>query len=164
VRYALYFALSVIGLTAGTLITFNHISVASTGSTVVDTLAPPVADTLPTPGVATPAVPTAADYAKSAESDEIWRSTHAHAYTIAELRARGDGKRTPRDSVQDRVFTFVKSGQRSRAIGELERWVSAHPTDDALLLALARLLSEDGRSNDAIGRYRQILALHGRSK
>jgi hypothetical protein len=160
----LYFALSVIGLTAGTLITFNHISVASAGNAVVDTLAPPVADTLPSPGVATPAVPTAADYARYAESDEIWRSSQAHSYTIAELRARGDGKRTPRDSVQDRVFTFVKAGQRSRAIGELERWVAAHPTDDALLLALARLLSEDGRSNDAIGRYRQILALHGRSK
>jgi hypothetical protein len=160
----LYFALSVIGLTAGTLVAFNHISSTGAANVIADTLAGPTADTLPTPGVTTPANPTAADYARYAESDLIWRSMNARPYTVAQLRARGDGKRSPRDSVQDRVFTFAKSGQRSRAIAELERWVAAHPTDDALLLALARLLSEDGRSNDAIGRYRQILALHRRSQ
>jgi predicted Zn-dependent protease len=164
VRYALYFALSVIGLTAGTLMAFNHISNTSSMNVAADTLVAPTADTLPTPGVITPANPTAADYARYAESDEIWRSTNARPYTIAELRARGDGKRTPRDSVQDQVFTLARSGKRSRAITELERWVAAHPTDDALLLALARLLSEDGRSNDAIRRYRQILALHRRGQ
>ena len=78
--------------------------------------------------------------------------------------ARGDGKRTARDSVQDRVFAYVRAGQRPRAIADLERWVAAHPTDDQLLLSLARLLAEEGRSNDAIGRYRQILALHRRNQ
>src|SRR5262249_24086432 len=142
--------------------TFDRLSVIGVAAASADTLASPTADTLPTPGVATPAVPTAADYARFAESDAMWRELNAHPYTIAELRARGDGKRTPRDSVRDRVFRFVRTGQRSRAIADLERWVSPHPTDDALLLSLARLLSEDGRSNDAIGRYRQILALHNR--
>ncbi|MGH7617618.1 MAG: BTAD domain-containing putative transcriptional regulator [Gemmatimonadaceae bacterium] len=162
-RYALYFALSVIGLTTGTLVTFRHISVVA-APVAADTLAAPTADTLPTPGIATPASPTADDYARYAESDEIWRSTHARPFSIADLRARGDGKRTARDSVQDRVFQFVRAGQRGRAITDLEHWVTAHPADDALLLSLARLLSEDGRASDAIGRYRQILALHRRSE
>jgi Flp pilus assembly protein TadD len=163
-RYALVFALSVIALTTGALVTFNHISVTGAAVTTADTLAPPTADTLPSPGVATPLTPTAADYARYAPSDKAWREANAHPYTLTELRARGDGKRTARDSVQDRVFTFVKSGQRARAISDLERWVRTHPTDDELLLSLARLLSEAGRSDDAIGRYRQILALHRRGQ
>jgi tetratricopeptide (TPR) repeat protein len=163
-RYALVFALSVVALTAGALVTFNHISVTSVVVATVDTAAAPTADTLPTPGVKTPVTPTAADYARYAQVDQVWRQMYARPYTLAELRARGDGKRTARDSVQDRVFTFVKSGQRSRAIADLERWVRSHPADDELLLALARLLSEAGRSDDAIGRYRQILALHRRGQ
>ncbi len=79
---------------------------------------------------------------------------------MVELRARGDGKRTARELVQDRTFELLKIGQRGRAIAELEQWVAKHPTDDQSLLSLARLLNEEGRSNDAIGRYRQILALH----
>lgn len=163
-RYALLFALSVIGLTAGALLTFNHISVTSLSTVAVDSSGQPAADTLPTPGVVTPVVPTTADYARYATADQVWRDTFARPYTLAELRARGDGKRTARDSVQDRVYSYVRAGQRPRAIADLERWVAAHPTDDQLLLSLARLLAEEGRSNDAIGRYRQILALHRRSK
>src|SRR5438128_1213423 len=132
-RYALCFALSVVGLTAAALATFDRISVTATASAPVDSLAQPSADTLPTPGVVTPPLPTAADYARFAESDQIWRDTYARPYTVAELRARGDGRRTPRDSVQDRTFRFVQSGQRSRAIVELERWVRSHPGDRELL-------------------------------
>src|SRR5215471_7409768 len=127
-RYALFFALSVIGLTAGALLTFNHISVTSLSTVAVDSSAPPAADTLPTPGVVTPVVPTTADYARYATADQVWRDTFARPYTLAELRARGDGKRTARDSVQDRVFSYVRAGQRPRAIADLERWVAAHPT------------------------------------
>jgi hypothetical protein len=163
-RYALLFALSVIGLTAGALLTFNHISVTSLSTVAVDSSGQPAADTLPTPGVVTPVAPTTADYARYATADQVWRDTFARPYTLAELRARGDGKRTARDSVQDRVYSYVRAGQRPRAIADLERWVAAHPTDDQLLLSLARLLAEEGRSNDAIGRYRQILALHRRSQ
>lgn len=159
-RYALCFALSIVGLTAAALATFDHISITAAASAPVDSLAQPSADTLPTPGVVTPPSPTAADYARFADSDQIWRDTYARPYTVAELRARGDGRRTSRDSVQDRTFRFVQAGQRARAIVELERWVRSHPSDRELLLSLARLLSEEGRSDDAIGRYRQILALH----
>jgi hypothetical protein len=158
-RYALVFALSAAMLTAGALATFDRISV--TGLTVrVDTTARPFADTLPSTEVVTPVAPTAADYARFAEADSRWRARYARSYTIAELRARGDGRRTARDSVQDRVFGFVQHNQRTQAIAELERWVRAHPTDADLLLSLARLLSEDGRNDAAIVRYRQILALN----
>jgi tetratricopeptide (TPR) repeat protein len=162
-RYAVLFALSVICLTTGTLVTFDHISVVAPPAQV-DTLARPTADTLPTPEVVTPVVPTSADYARFADADRQWRDKNARQYTVAELRARGDGKRTARDSVQDRVFRLVQDNERDQAISELERWVSAHPTDSDLLLSLARLLSEAGRSDAAIGRYRQILALHRRGE
>jgi len=61
--------------------------------------------------------------------------------------------------VQDRVFALMQGGQRRLAIGELERWVAKHPGDRELLLSLARLLTEDGRSDAAIARYRQLLSL-----
>jgi hypothetical protein len=158
-RYALMFAFTVVALTMGALATFDHISLSAPPAPQVDSTQTPVADTLPTPGVSTPTAPTAADYARFADVDRVWRETFARQYTVAELRSRGDGRRTGRDSVQDRAFEFVKTGQRGRAIGELERWVSAHPSDRALLLSLARLLAEDGRSEDAVVRYRQLLAL-----
>lgn len=159
-RYALFFALSVVALTAGALATFHHISVTGLVVPLVDPLAGPTADTLPTPEVVTPAVPSDSDYGQFAAADSAWRVANAREYTVVELRARGDGKRTARERVQDRTFELLKFGQRGRAIAELEQWVAKHPTDDQSLLSLARLLNEEGRSNDAIGRYRQILALH----
>jgi hypothetical protein len=164
VRYALYFALSAVSLTAGALATYDHLSVTATTVPRVDSLAGPTADTLPTPEVVTPVVPSEADYAKFAAADSSWRAANAREYTVAELRARGDGKRTARELVQDHTFEFLKAGQRGLAIAELEHWVQGHPTDDQSLLSLARLLNEAGRSNDAIGRYRQILALHRRGQ
>jgi len=163
-RYAISFALSIICLTVGTMLTFDRISIAGVNVARPDSLAGPTADTLPTPQVATPVTPTNADYARFAEADRAWREKHARQYTIAELRAIGDGRRTSRDSVEDRVFQYVRTNQRGRAIAELERWVGGHPTDSELLLSLARLLSEEGRSGDAVGRYRQILALHGKRR
>jgi hypothetical protein len=163
-RYAISFALSIICLTVGTMLTFDRISVAGVSTVSADSLSGPTADTLPTPQVATPVTPTAADYARFTEADRTWREKHAREYSVAELRVIGDGRRTSRDSVQDRVFQYMRSNQRARAIAELERWVVAHPTDGELLLSLARLLSEEGRSGDAVGRYRQILALQGKSR
>jgi tetratricopeptide (TPR) repeat protein len=163
-RYALFFALSVVGLTAGALATFDHISVVGLSVPRADSLAAPTADTLPTPEVVTPVAPTADDYAQFAQADSTWRDANAREYSAAELRARIGTKRTARELVQDRAFELVKSGQRDRAIAELEQWVAGHPTDDESLLSLARLLNEEGRSDAAIGRYRQILALHRRTQ
>jgi tetratricopeptide (TPR) repeat protein len=163
-RYALFFALSVVTLTVGTLATFDRISVIGAAAPRVDSLAGPTADTLPTPEVVTPVFPSDTDYAQFAAADSVWREANAREYTVAELRARGDGKRSARELVQDRTFELLKAGQRGRAIAQLEQWVAGHPTDDQSLLDLARLLNEEGRSNDAIGRYRQILALHRRAQ
>lgn len=162
-RYELSFALCIVVLTAAALATFNHIS-GPNDPVPVDATSKPSADTLPTPGVVTPAAPTKADYARYADADQVWRESFAHQYTIAELRDHGDGRRTPRDSVQDRAYKFVQNGQRRLAITELERWVKTHPGDGDALLSLARLLNEEGRSDDAIGRYRQLLALHPRGE
>jgi|SRR5438094_1379808 len=161
-RYALAFLLAAICLTTGAVATFAYISSSSLAA-APPLAAAPFADTVPTAEVVTPIVPTAADYARYAEPDKLWREQHARQYTIAELRARGDGKRTPREAMQDRVFKLTRQGDRTGAILELERWVSGHRRDEGALLSLARLLNEAGRTNDAVARYREILALHARA-
>lgn len=157
-RYALVFVLAALGLTACAVATFVHISTASLASAAAPA-ASPVADTIPSPEVATPVMPTPADLARYADADRRWRERHAHQYTIAELRARGDGKRTPREAMQDRVYDLTRRGDRAGAIAELEHWVAGHRRDAGSLLSLARLLNEAGRTNDAVARYREILAL-----
>jgi hypothetical protein len=159
VRYALAFLLAAVCLTAGAVATFVHISWVS--MVAAEPSAAPLADTVPSGEVATPVAPTAADYARYAEADRAWRESHARPYSIAELRARGNGKRTPREAMQDRVFKLTQRGDRAAAISELEHWVRDHRRDEESLLALARLLNEVGRTADAVARYREILALHG---
>ena len=156
-RYALAFLLAAACLTAGAVATFAHISTASLASSSATSQL--VADTMPSAEVATPIAPTAADYARYADADRAWRERYARPYSIAELRARGNGRRTPREAMQDHVFTLTRSGDRAGAIEELERWVGGHPRDRESLLSLARLLNEVGRTNDAVVRYREILAL-----
>jgi len=158
-RYALAFFLAAVCLTAGAIATFAHISAVSLTSTSAPNAAL-AADTVPAPEVATPVVPTDADYARYAEADRSWREHNARPYTIAELRARGNGRRTPREAMQDRVFALTRRGDRAGAITALEQWVGTHRRDKESLLSLARLLNEVGRTNDAVVRYREILALH----
>ena len=160
-RYAFAFLLVVVGLTAAAVATFVHISSVSIAAPPPG--AGPIADTVTRAQVETPAVPTAADYARYAEADRLWRERNARQYSIAELRARGDGKRTPREAMQDHVFELTRRGNRSGAIVELERWVRGHPRDEQSLLSLARLLNEVGRTSDAVNRYREILALRNRA-
>lgn len=157
-RYALYFALAIVGLTIGAVLTFGRISASTLAAT-----APPLnrltADTMTVIRHGVPVAPTAADYARFAAEDAAWRKAHAKQYTLAELRARGDGKRTLRESMQDRVFELTRRGQPARATAVLEQWVRGHPRDREALLSLARLLNEQGRTTDAVVRYRQVLAL-----
>lgn len=161
-RYALVFVLAALALTAGTVAAFSHISTSSLVS-AGPSPAPPVADTVPAAGVRTPVIPTTADLARYAAADRAWRERYARQYTIAELRARGDGKRTARQTMQDRVYVLARRGDRAGAIAELERWVAAHPRDDRALLSLARLLNEVGRTDEAVTRYRAVLALRARA-
>lgn len=161
-RYALVFLFAAIALTAGTIAAFTHISSASLASASVAP-PPPLADTVPAAGVATPVMPSAADFARYAAADRAWRERHARQYTISELRARGNGKRTAREAMEDRVFLLTRRGDRAGAIAELERWVGGHPRDQTSLLDLARLLNEAGRTNEAVARYRELLALRDRT-
>lgn len=156
IRYPLLFILAVVLLTGSTLVAYGRIGAAAAART------PPAHG--PWPGdsaVETPplVVPTRADYEKYAEADKAWREQNARQYSIAELRARGDGRRTDRDALEDRVYLLTKRGDNRRAVGELERWVSTHPRDKSALLSLARLLRETGRTDASVARYRQILAI-----
>lgn len=161
-RYALIFLLAIFVLTAGTIAAFTHISAASLASARSSPTLP-VADTVPSAGVATPVMPTAADLARYAAADRAWRAKYAKQYTIGELRARGDGRRTAREAMQDRVYLLTKRGDRASAIAELEQWVRAHPRDGGSLLALARLLNGAGRTEEAVTRYREVLSLRARA-
>src|SRR5438105_12096994 len=105
-RYALAFLLAATCLTIGAIATFAHLSAVSLAATASPNAAP-AADTVPTAEVATPIVPTAADYARYADADRAWRERYARQYTIAELRARGNGRRTPRQAMQDHVFNLA---------------------------------------------------------
>ena len=87
-------------------------------------------------------IPTRADYERYSESDKAWRERNARQYPLAELRVRGDGRRSERQSLDDRVFALMKRGNQAAAVRELERWVARHPRDRAALLSLARLLRE----------------------
>lgn len=158
-RYAMSFVLAVFVLSVAAVLSFRHIS--------ENTLAGPEgafrlgADTLTMIRRGAPVAPTAADYARFAAVDAAWRRDSAPEYSLAELRARGDGRRTPREAMQDRVFELTRRGARAQATAVLENWVRAHASDRDALLDLARLLDEQGRTGEAIARYRQLLALGG---
>jgi len=153
------FTLTIVFLTIAAVASYGRIGAATLARestiTPVESVVS-VAYTPPRP------IPTAADYERYAEEDKAWRAKNAREFTLAELRARGDGKRSARQALDDRVFALAKRGERSRAINELERWVDSHPRDRSALLSLARMLRETGRNDAAVARYRQLLSLDKR--
>ena len=153
-RYPLLFTMSVIVLTAATLVSYGRIggvarSAKTTGRWPGDSAPehPPLV------------IPTRADYERFAAPDSAWRLQNARQYSVAELRARGDGTRSDREVLDDRVYLLTKRGDTKGAVSTLERWVTRHPRDRSALLSLARLLRESGRTDAAVARYRQILSL-----
>jgi len=153
-RYPLLFTMSVVVLTAATLVSYGRIggvarSAKTTGRWPGDSAPehPPLV------------IPTRADYERFAASDSAWRAQNARQYSVAELRARGDGTRSDREVLDDRVYLLTKRGDTRGAVSTLERWVTRHPRDRSALLSLARLLRESGRTDAAVARYRQILSL-----
>jgi tetratricopeptide (TPR) repeat protein len=156
-RYTWSFAGAVIVLTLAALASFRAISALALGAPSDTRLSWPD-DTL---AAATAAARAAPSYAQLAALDESWRKENARQYTLAELRTRGDGRRTPRQALQDRVYAHTRRGDRASAIRELDRWVASNPRDGDALLWLARLLNEAGRKNESVRRYRQALALEG---
>ena len=153
-RYPLLFTMSVIMLTAVTLVSYGRIggvarSAKTTGRWPGDSAPehPPLV------------IPPRADYERFAAPDSAWRAQNARQYSVAELRARGDGTRSDREVLDDRVYLLTKRGDTKGAVSTLERWVTRHPRDRSALLSLARLLRESGRTDAAVARYRQILSL-----
>ena len=153
-RYTLWFGAVALVLTATALVSYREISAmsapASDGPTawVEDTIVSSRNDA-------------ALSYAQLYAADSTWRAQFARYYTLAELRARGDGRRSSREQMQDRVFAHSRAGARGEAIAELDRWVHRHPRDADALLWLARLLNEAGRTDASVRRYRQALAVTG---
>jgi hypothetical protein len=152
-RYPLVFITAVFVLTAATLVSYRRIGVSTSRLSAPGKW----------PGDSTPekplVVPTIADYDRFAASDSAWRVQNARQYSVAELRARGDGTRSPREILDDRVYTLTKRGDTRGATTALEHWVSQHPRDRTALLSLARMLRDAGRTDAAVARYRQLLSL-----
>ena len=161
-RYAIAFLLAALALTTGAISTYRRLS--ATTRTAAAASALPAADTLERPAVRQPIHASAAEYARFEAEDLAWRERNAHRYSLAELRAPGDGRRSPRQQMQDRAFELSRRGRRADAVAVLERWVGAHPRDADAILSLARLLNEVGRSDASVARYRQLLALQGAAR
>jgi hypothetical protein len=157
VRYPLFLILAIVLLTGSTLLAYGRIG-ASVSRRSSPSAIPRVDAEVETPLYS---IPTRADYERHSESDKAWREENARQYTLAELRVRGDGRRSEREALDDRVFAMMKRGNQAGAVRELERWVAKHPRDRAALLALARLLRESGRTEASVARYRQLLSLGG---
>ena len=156
-RYAALFALTLLLLAAGAVYAFGRLRVPGAGapSPVVATAGGAVDG----PDAEAPVRPSPAEYARFAEEDRVWRERHAPLLGAADWRARGDGRRTPRQAMQDRIYEHVRAGRRADAIAELERWTRANRRDRDALLWLARLLNEDGRTKESLKRYREVIAI-----
>ncbi len=158
-RYSWWFAAAAIALTITALSAYREINADTLKATE------PIVWIEDSVGLAIAKAATATalpSYADVFADDAAWRAENARYYSLAEVRARGDGRRTPRQQMQDRVFARSKAGDRGAAIRELERWVRANPRDGDALLWLARLLNESGRRDESVRRYRQALGVIGR--
>lgn len=161
--YAVLFAFAIVLLLTGAVSTFRVISTSALRAMAADSAAAIASWPVDSRSVARTDVPVVADraeYERFATADSAWRERNARMISVEELRARGDGKRTPREAMQDRVYRLTRAGRRQPAIDELARWVRDHPRDEGAVLSLARLLRESGRTDDALHRYRDALALH----
>ena len=159
--YAVFFTLAVFTLSFGGVFAFRRLAVSTSAAAASEVTALPA---LPVPA-RKPFIaiaPDPAEYDRYEAADAAWRTQNARPFTLRELRERGDGTRSPREALQDRVYAHTKRGNEAGAITELERWVAQHPDDQSALLSLARLLNENGRNADAIARYRQLLSLKQR--
>lgn len=154
--YGAVFSATLLLLATGAVYAFGRLGLDNAPTLIPDASSAQGAEAIEPRVTVRPAV---AAYARFADEDLAWREQHARAYTLAELRARGDGRRTARQAMQDRVYAHVRSGRRALAIAELERWTGSHREDREAILWLARLLNEDGRTDASLARYRQVLRI-----
>jgi Flp pilus assembly protein TadD len=161
--YGWVFMLAVVVLSAGGLFAFRRLEANAKAARDTTTAVLRDDDYATTSNTFVPIARKPADYARFEAEDALWRERNAKQYTLSELRARGDGSRSPRELLQDRVYENTRRGHHAQAIADLERWVARHPNDERALLSLARLLNETGRNAEAVVRYRQLLDLKQRS-
>src|SRR4051812_25094104 len=110
--YAVLFGLAIVVLLTGAVSTFRVIGASALRSMAADSAAaamtswPGDSQDVSRPDM--PIVPSRAAYARFAAEDSAWRARNARAMSVTELRARGDGKRTPREAMQDRVYRLQR--------------------------------------------------------
>ena len=159
-RYALCFALSIVGLTAAALATFDHISI---------TAAPPRRSTRSRQPIGRHAAD--ARRGDSAVADRrrlralrgvrrdlaryVCAAVHGGRAARSRRRTRTCARFCAGSRIQIRAIgPATARDRRARAVGS----VASRPTTSCCC-RWRGCLSEEGRSDDAIGRYRQILAL-----
>ncbi len=162
--YVVLFAGSVVILLAGAVSTFRVMSASALQTIAADSAAAAAItyaapDSSRTRVTESPVAPDRAQYTRYASEDSAWRARAARVVSVKELRARGDGRRSPRQLMEDRVYEYQRAGERARAIAELDRWVRAHPRDQDAMLTLARRLRQSGRTEESLSRYRQAMAI-----
>src|SRR5688500_16165782 len=115
------------------------------------------------PEIGDPALirPSEDDYRRFEAADAEWQRRFAPPVSARRFQiASGEAWRpSPRDAVRDSVYTLTQRAKLAEAIGVLEQWAAAHPRDAEMLLELARLLNQAGRTDESLARYRQVLAL-----
>jgi Flp pilus assembly protein TadD len=161
--YGWVFLLAVVALSAGGLFAFRRLEANAKAARATSAVVLRADDHPTTSNAFVPIQRKPADYARFEAEDARWRERNAKQYTLSELRIRGDGSRSPRELLEDRVYENTRRGNHAQAIADLERWVARHPNDERALLSLARLLNETGRNAAAVARYQQLLNLKQRS-
>lgn len=154
-RYGTRFGLSIAAMAVAATLSFArlaHRGDARSGSGIADTAtaATNVAQIRPR----------REEYDRYAAEDAAWRKRNARAASARELKARSEWHPSARQALNDRVYRLVKEGKRAEAITELERWVLANPRDAVERRWLARLLNEEGRTDEAIVHYQRLLTLY----
>ena len=66
-------------------------------------------------------------------------------------------KPSERQQLRDKLYLAGQSNRPSDAIATLEAWDAKHPRDPEALRELSRLLVRNGRVNDGLARYRELL-------
>ena len=66
-------------------------------------------------------------------------------------------KPSERQQLRDKLYLAGQSNRPSDAIAALEAWDAKHPRDPEALRELSRLLVRNGRVNDGLARYRELL-------
>lgn len=160
-RYAMVFSLGIVVLTAGAAYAYSQLGATPVRATLV---LPPSSGEPVKVGVDRAIDPSPSDYRRFAAGDAAWRRKNARLLSVEEYRARGDWRTPERQALDDRVFALTRRGENAKAIGELERWVAAHPRDSEALLDLARLTNQVGRKDESIRWYREVLALKERAR